>query len=200
MSPKLIDKTEKKTQIIEAAMMVFAKNGFHNTKMIDIADYAGIGKGTIYEYFRSKEEIFHESYLYSMKKMKAQAEIKLHHLTDPTEKLIGIIESFFDSFEAFHDSIYIMFDFWAEGIRKRDQQMENYLREIYYEYRQFIAGILDEGKAQGVFRDIDSNFIASSILGALDGLVLQWIVFSHDYNVHIAIDEFKKMVLTGIRK
>ena len=58
MAPKIVDKEAKKTQIIIAATQVFSKLGVAKTKMIDIAQAAGIGKGTIYEYFRSKEEIF----------------------------------------------------------------------------------------------------------------------------------------------
>ena len=62
MSPKYVDKEEKKRDLLKAAMRVFAQRGVVNTKMADIALAAGIGKGTIYEYFRSKEDIFAEAY------------------------------------------------------------------------------------------------------------------------------------------
>ena len=58
MSPKIIDKEAKKAEILQAAMQVFSRKGVAKTRMADIAVAAGIGKGTIYEYFRSKEEIF----------------------------------------------------------------------------------------------------------------------------------------------
>ena len=200
MSPRIVDKEEKKRQIINAAMPVFARNGLYNTKMADIALAAGIGKGTIYEYFKSKEDIFVEAFEYFMKDMETEVAKKLYKLTDPGEKLIAIIEAFFGSFESFHDSLYIMFDFWAEGIRKRDKRMEDYLKKVYHDYREFMAAILDEGKAKGIFREVDSNMIASSILGAMDGLILQWIIFGHGYDVHKALDEFKNMVLIGIKR
>ena len=62
--PKIVDKEAKKLAILHAAMHVFARQGVVKTKMIDIARYAGIGKGTIYEYFRSKEEIFNSAFQY----------------------------------------------------------------------------------------------------------------------------------------
>ncbi len=200
MSPRIVDKEEKKRQIINAAMSVFAKNGLYSSKMVDIAEAAGIGKGTIYEYFKSKEDIFIEAFEYFMKDMETQIAKKIFRLTDPAEKFTAIIEAFFGSFESFHDSIYIMFDFWAEGIRKRDKKMETLLKKAYGDYREFIAAILEEGKAKGIFRDINSNLVASSIVGAMDGLILQWIIFGHDYDVHQALDEFTNMVLSGIKK
>jgi AcrR family transcriptional regulator len=190
MAPRIVDKEEKKRQIINSAMSVFAKNGLYNSKMVDIAEAAGIGKGTIYEYFKSKEDIFLEAFEYFMKDMETELAKKLFRITDPAEKIVAIIEVFFGTFESFHDSLFVMFDFWAEGIRKRDKRMEELLKKVYHE----------EGKEKNIFRDIDSNMIASSIVGAMDGLILQWIIFGHDYNVHHALEEFKNMVLMGIRK
>ena len=60
--PKIVDKAAKKNEILLAAMRLFAEKGVVNSKMADIAIAAGIGKGTIYEYFRSKEEIFGEAF------------------------------------------------------------------------------------------------------------------------------------------
>jgi AcrR family transcriptional regulator len=60
--PKIIDKDEKKAEILRAAMQVFSQKGVAKTKMIDIAKCARVGKGTIYEYFDSKEDIFREAF------------------------------------------------------------------------------------------------------------------------------------------
>ncbi|MBE9530214.1 MAG: TetR/AcrR family transcriptional regulator, partial [Proteobacteria bacterium] len=62
-----MSKNEKKNQIIEAAAQIFAKNGFSGTIMAEIAHCAGIGKGTIYEYFKSKEELFFAVFEWYMK-------------------------------------------------------------------------------------------------------------------------------------
>ena len=62
MSPKSVDKEAKKRQILEAAIAVFARKGVGNTRIAEIAAEAGTGKGTIYEYFRSKEQLFQEAF------------------------------------------------------------------------------------------------------------------------------------------
>ena len=58
MSPKIVDVEEKKKGIIQAAIGIIARRGLAQTKMEDIAQAAEIGKGTLYEYFKSKDEIF----------------------------------------------------------------------------------------------------------------------------------------------
>ncbi len=67
MTPPPIDKDEKKIKILKAAMDVFAEKGFHTARMADVAEIAEIGKGTIYEYFRSKEDLFMELFTFVMK-------------------------------------------------------------------------------------------------------------------------------------
>ena len=60
MSPLIVDKEEKKRKILQAASDIFVEKGFSNVVISDIAQAAGIGKGTVYEYFKSKEELFSE--------------------------------------------------------------------------------------------------------------------------------------------
>ena len=200
MSPRIIDKEEKKRQIIGAAIKVFAQKGLYNTKMSDIAVAAGIGKGTIYEYFKSKDDIFWGAFNLMMQEMETNMAKSLFAVTDPAEKLTAIIKVFFSSLDVFRDSSYIMFDFWAEGIRKRDTKTDILLIDIYNKYRTVFASILEEGNEKGYFVDIDTNIVASIILGAMDGLILQWILFGQDYDVNKALTEFTNMVLSGIKK
>ena len=72
----------------------------------------------------------------------------------------------------------IMMDYWAEGIRNKDEKILNSinLRKIYTEFRTMIKIILDNGMNQGVFRKVDSHHVASVLIGALDGVMLQWIM------------------------
>ncbi len=58
MSPIRVDKEEKRKEILKAALVVFSQKGFHKTSMNDIAQKAEIGKGTLYDYFKSKDELF----------------------------------------------------------------------------------------------------------------------------------------------
>ena len=84
--PRSIDKQAKKQDIIKAAMKVFAQKGFANTKMADVAEMANIGKGTIYEYFKSKEEIFEFVFSHFMESMETSVARAIFKITDPVKK------------------------------------------------------------------------------------------------------------------
>ena len=91
--PRIVDKEAKKLQILHVAMRVFARKGVVKTKMIDIATEAGIGKGTIYEYFRSKDAIFVSAFTYFFETMQAELKQALASEHNPVRQLQILAES-----------------------------------------------------------------------------------------------------------
>ena len=179
MAPKIVDKDAKKIEIIHAAVKVFSEKGMVKAKMADIALEAGIGKGTIYEYFRSKEEVFASGFQMFFQGMENQIESALSSTTDPVEQLKLLINLSFKSFlQHGSDLAMIMMDFWAEVIRNKDEKILNSidLRQIYHEFRIMIQSIINNGIEQGVFRQVDTHNVAALLIGALDGIMLQWIM------------------------
>lgn len=179
MTPKIVDKEAKKMDIINAAVKVFSTKGMVKAKMADIALEAGVGKGTIYEYFRSKEDVFASGFQIFFQEMQQQIEGAIKSTSDPVEQLRFLINVSFKNF-LYHgsDMAMVMMDYWAEGIRNKDENILNAinLRKLYSEFRTIIKTILDNGMREGVFRKVDSHHVASLLIGALDGLMLQWIM------------------------
>ncbi len=201
MSPKIIDKEEKKKQIIQAAIQVFSKNGITKSKMIDIAKAAGIGKGTIYEYFRSKEEIFNAAFHAMFGEMNAMLNKGLQSTDDPKEKLellVGITLDYHK--EDAGEFAGIMMDFWAEGIRtKNDELLETvHLKQIYEQYRAMISQITIEGIEKGIFKQVDPNAFAAITIGALDGLFLQIIMDPNVINIEKIKKTFSNTLFDGL--
>ena len=200
MSPKVIDKNLKKIEILEAAMKVFAQKGIANTKMADVAEAAMVGKGTIYEYFKSKEEIINEGYVYFMDKINTIMAKQLYKVFDPIEKLKAIMTGWVRLIEDTSiDFLGIMMDFWAEGIRRREEDSIFNLKQLYAENRQLIIEILEEGIAKGKIRAVDSTIAASIIIGALDGLFLQWLVDQDLFRFEESSEVFIKTFLQGLQ-
>ena len=177
--PKIVDKEAKKMEILHAAMHVFARKGVVNTKMIDIATTASIGKGTIYEYFRSKEEIFTSAFIYYYQMMQSMVQKALTREDNPVKQLEVILSVSLEAFMHFGEEFAdIMMDFWAEGIRNKDQDFLDAinLKGIYSDYRAMIKKILESGVKSGIFKPIDTKSTASVLIGAFDGILLQWIM------------------------
>jgi AcrR family transcriptional regulator len=200
--PKIVDKDAKKMDILHAAMRVFSQKGVIKTKMIDIAIAAGVGKGTIYEYFRSKEEIFATAFSYFFENMSSSINQALNDEKDPLRQLKLLVDKSFDAIlHGEDDFAEIMMDFWAEGVRNKNEDVLQSinLKAIYAEYRNMVKQILENGIASGVFRPIDTHTAASVFIGSFDGIMLQWILDRTAINLpkvtEVLIDSFVNGVI-----
>lgn len=202
MAPRIIDKEKKKKQILLAAMTVFAKKGVKNSRMVDIAQQAGIGKGTIYEYFRNRDEILVEAFYLVMGEMEAKLKSVLDDTKNPEEKVRAMIQLAYDTLSQFTaDFIEIFVDFWSEGIRHRgkDENLAINLQAIYAKYRQQLSEVLSEGTTKGHFRQMDTSAVASALMAITDGLLLQLILDRQAFDQSSVIDEALNMILHGIK-
>ena len=199
--PKIIDKEEKKTRILEASIRIFAEKGLNNTKIADIANAADIGKGTVYEYFSSKDEIFRASYWFFMGKINEILFQKLQHLSDPLEKLQAFFSAWMEILQGeYLEYLEIILDFWAEGMRKNKDSMTFDLAQFYDQYRRFLADLLEECIAIQEIKHVDTKVAASILLGSLDGLMIQWIMDRSIFNIRVAIELFAKIFIQGLKK
>lgn len=197
MAPKIINKEKKKQQILEAAIRVFAKLGLPNTKMLHIAEAAGIGKGTIYEYFESKEDLFIAAFNVFMNESKLKIDKMLRSVDDPQEKL----RMYFQGWSEFMDSDLIefadiMLDMWAEGIRHGQQKID--LKAMYEAYRSQIIDILEEGIRLKRFKPMNTTIVSSVIIGTLDGLLIQWVMDKDIYSFKEAMSALENIIIDGI--
>lgn len=177
--PRIVNRQEKETHILLNALKVFARRGFKEATISEIAREAGTGKGTIYEYFRSKEQILEKGFALFFSNLEKHfiGAVKKH--TDPAEKLNALFDLLFSELSAFGERFpEVMLDFWAEGIRNksRDSQPVLDLVHMYRHFRQIIIDILREGMKRNVFQITDPVLEASIILAIVDGLLLQWVM------------------------
>jgi len=174
--PIVVDKHQKRKEILAASMQVFAQKGFHRTRMEEVAAAAHIGKGTIYEYFRSKTDLFlslHDHMLAELKEFYSQ---ELQGIEDPPEVLVRFIKAAFETFREWEPFFIVFCDFWAEGGRGEHQTLlQSQLRDAYRQSRTDLALVIEAGIAQRVFRCEDPLLAAEFILACLDGLVLHWL-------------------------
>ncbi len=200
--PRIVDKEAKKMDILHVAMRVFARKGVVKTKMIDIATEAGIGKGTIYEYFQSKEDIFTTSFAYFFESLEANVTQAISSEPNPIKQLRILAELSLKSvLHGNADYADIMMEFWAEGVRNKDEELlkKINLKGVYTEYRALVTKILENGIEQGVFRSIDPTTAASVFIGAFDGVMLQWIMDRKAINLDKIVDFLLDGFVNGIK-
>lgn len=200
MSPKIIDKEAKKQEILKAAMKVFAQKGVTNTKMVDVAEAAGIGKGTIYEYFKSKEDIFTEAFHHFIEQLDAVMAKRMFKIYDPIEKLTALVQGWVEVVQdSSSDFMEIMMDFWAEGVRHKQKATAFDLNKMYEEYRRMVKEILEEGIAKDRIKPVNTTIAASILIGSLDGLMLQWILDHDLFQLEEVAKVLTKSFLEGLK-
>ncbi|HEX7208152.1 MAG TPA: TetR/AcrR family transcriptional regulator [Nitrososphaeraceae archaeon] len=196
MCPRVTDqyKTEVKEKIVQAAIATFSKYGYDKTRMDDIAESANLGKGTLYLYFKSKEELFYAISENSIKELKEQ----LSKLFSKKEDLVHDAEKFYDQYRnLIHDSEKVSFEMIAESSRNPK------LRKALYEQRMKVYDIvIDYLRRQiekGFFRkDMDVNAIASGLVALYDGLTISKLLGISEYYNKKAWTQTIRAIFTGI--
>src|SRR5207302_8909353 len=154
----------KREAILRAATRVFARNGYFNSKVADIAAAAGVADGTVYLYFKSKEEVLHSIFDQNMAEAIAAARKTIEKLKDPREKLRQIARLHLERLGADRD-LAVVFQVELRGSTKF---MEEFSAAGFAGYLALIRSTFEEGQRAGVFRpDLNAKIVAKILFGAL---------------------------------
>jgi TetR/AcrR family fatty acid metabolism transcriptional regulator len=182
---------------MRAATSVFAHNGNFNSKVADIAREAGVADGTVYLYFKSKEDILHSIFDRSVEEALDAARKQIERVTDPREKLRQIAALHLERLGADRD-LAVVFQVELRGSTKF---MEEFSAAGFAEYLALIRSTFEEGQRAGVFRaDLNSNVVAKILFGALDEMATNWILSKRRYKLAPMADEVLDIFLNGVNK
>lgn len=201
MSALIVNKTKKKEEIILAALKVFSEKGLSNSTIKEIAERAGIGKGTIYEYFTDKSEIIHSAFFYFQKFFEVDMGIILLSKENGAIKLRNLMRSILSIIKSENNNyLDLMFDFWAEGIKGHEKGvMLAEMNKFYKSYRKLFEDVLREGIKDGSIRkDIDPFETSSIIIGTLDGVMVQWILDKKVIDLKNIEKNLLNLILKGV--
>lgn len=187
---------DKREAILRAAISVFAHNGYFNSKVADIAREAGVADGTVYLYFKSKEEILHQIFDRSVDEALASAREEISLITDPRDKLRRIALLHLERLGADRD-LAVVFQVELRGSTKF---MEEFSAAGFAEYLSLIRTTFEEGQQAGVFRDdLNSNVVAKIVFGALDEMATNWILSKRRYKLAPMADQVLDILLNGVK-
>ncbi len=201
MQKRQENREKKQAAILGAALAVFSEKGFAAAKIIDIAKAANVGKGTIYEYHKSKEDLFFALCRWYVDQMAKNAMVDAQSLGGDAEKRLRIlITSLVNAFYREIDSFALFLEFWAAaGNPATRDRFRSILLSVYDQLRNIIITLVDEGRETGIYRqDVDSLSIAAGLMGAMDGMMLQaWM--DRDFDVLPAADRVINTLIRGMK-
>ena len=182
MSPPAL--SSKRDAILQAAARLFARQGYAATSVAQIAAAAGIGKGTTYAYFPSKEALFFEVFTWLYARVEANLNVSIATLGGSAgQRLRAMSDTIMASWAEFQDIFGLVMEFWVAsatpGIRPRFQQA---FKSAYLNFRRTVAALIEDGVARGEFDpSADSKALAAGVVGSWDALLLQaWFDDSFD--------------------
>ena len=170
------ERGDKRSRLVAAASSVFAEMGYASTRVADIAERAEVGKGTVYEYFASKEELLFAVFESINQDVAARLDSALNEGGSSWDQLERLLEIGAAVAVEQHDLQPVVLDFWAAS-RGRDfeQKYRDQVVASYTFYRTVVANFLSEGQNSGEFRsDVDIDGIATVLVAAIDGLGIQF--------------------------
>lgn len=172
-STKRNGRAEKRDRIIDAATEVFAAKGFHSARISDIARLAGVADGTIYLYFKNKEDLLLSIFEEKMEALLTELRSALDGVDAPMERMRIYAKQHFSNLERYPALAQV---FQVE-LRQSHKFIHDYRPEKLWEYLAVFGEIIRDGQARGVIRaDVDPYLAQWAFFGALDELSIQWVV------------------------
>lgn len=188
---------DKREAILRAAIKVFARKGYFNSKVNDIASAAGIADGTVYLYFKSKDEILHSIFDRAMGEFIAEGRRELAEISGAKARLTRIAQLHMEKLGADRD-LAVVFQVELRGSTKH---MREFSAAGFAEYLDIIRRTIEEGQDAGELRDDIKAITAAKIFyGALDEMVTNWILSKRSYPLVPMAGEVLKVFSNGIQK
>ncbi len=167
-----MEKKIKRNLMIEAAFSLFLKNGYLNTKVIDIAEEAGVGKGTVYEYFPSKELLFAEVFRLKILSDYGEIEKLIRSKMSAEKKLLKYVAFEAKNMKKFGDSLHMLPDMVMSSDAFKNEALQKTIYDLWVLRFNAMHSIIKEGIANGEFLPADSELVAMSVMGSLNFFLL----------------------------
>ncbi len=185
----------KRESILRSATRVFARNGYFNSKVADIAREAEVADGTVYLYFKSKEEILHCIFDQNMAEAIAAGRVLIAKIRDPGEKLRRIAMLHLERLGADRD-LAVVFQVELRGSTKF---MREFSAAGFAEYLGLLRQTFEEGQRSGVFRkNLNAKLVSKILFGALDEMATNWIISKRRYKLEPMAQVVMDVFLNGV--
>jgi TetR/AcrR family fatty acid metabolism transcriptional regulator len=191
----IISNVDKRDAILKAATEVFARRGYFQSQVADVARAAGVAAGTVYLYFRSKDDLLVSIFERTMKETLAAGSSAIAEVDDPRERLRRIARLHLERMGRDHDLAVV---FQVE-LRQSTKFMERFSSTYLRDYLGIIRDTIADGQAAGVFRGtFNPTIAAKALFGALDEMATNWILTRRKYSLAAQADEVVDLFLNGV--
>jgi TetR/AcrR family fatty acid metabolism transcriptional regulator len=190
-----IEKNHKYHQILEAAIKVFARQGFHQSTVAQIAKEAGVADGTIYLYFKNKDDILVQFFSFRAKQVFESFREQVDRAQNSLDKLRNLIHRHLAEFQRDKDGAIV----YQVETHQNSRLAEAQIKEMSQTYRDIIAEIVEQGQQEGTIRkDLYVGLVKRFIIGAVDEVINTWLHSDGQYDLVSMADPLVDLFVRGI--
>ena len=186
----------KRDAILRAAIDVFAERGFFNAQVADVARAAGVAAGTVYLYFKSKDDLLVSIFERSMREGLTKGRAAVADESDPRERLLRLARAHLARLGRDRNLAIV---FQVE-LRQSTKFMERFSATLLRDYLGLIREAVADGQREGLFRsDVKATAMAKMLFGALDEMATNWILSRRRYSLEAEADTVVDVFISGAR-
>jgi TetR/AcrR family fatty acid metabolism transcriptional regulator len=192
---KRIEKNHKYHQILEAAVKVFARQGFHQSTVAQIAKEAGVADGTIYLYFKNKDDILVQFFSFRAKQVFESFREEVDRAETSADKLRNLVRRHLAEFQRDRDGAVV----YQVETHQNSRLVEAQIKEMSKMYRDLISEIVEQGQQEGTIRkDLYVGLVKRFIIGAVDEVINTWLHSNGEYDLVSMADPLVELFIKGI--
>ena len=189
------NKNNKYHLILEAAVKVFARQGFYQSTVAQIAKEAGVADGTIYLYFKNKDDILVNFFHYKTKQVFERFRVEVDKAESGLDKLRNLIRRHLAEFQKDRDMAVL----YQVGTHQIDRLAEEQIRDMSKMYQDIVSEIVEVGQQEGSIRkDLYVGLVKRFILGGVDEVINTWLHSESDYDLVSMADPLVELFIRGI--
>ncbi|AGK55142.1 MAG: TetR family transcriptional regulator [Bacillus sp. (in: firmicutes)] len=187
----------KYRQIIDAAVVVIAQNGYHQAQVAKIAKQAGVADGTIYLYFKNKEDILISLFEEKMGNFVENIQSKIAGFNTAAEKLLVMVETHFEMLSNDHHLAIVT----QLELRQSSIELRLKINDVLKGYLKVVDQILQEGIENGEFpENLDVRLTRQMIFGTIDEMITTWVMNEERYDLTALAPKVHQLLLNGCGK
>jgi TetR/AcrR family fatty acid metabolism transcriptional regulator len=189
------DKNSKYHLILEAAVKVFARFGFYQSTISQIAKEAGVADGTIYLYFKNKDDILVQFFSYRTKQVFERFRAEVSQAENSVDKLRRLIRRHLNEFQRDRDMAVV----YQVETHQNSRLAESQIREMSKMYQDLLSEIVEIGQQEGnIRRNLYVGLVKRFILGAVDEVINTWLHSEKEYDLGSMADPLVELFIKGI--
>ena len=190
--------TQRKKQILDAALHVLVQNGYEQARMDDVVQSSNLSKGAIYWYYKSKKEM----YLDLVNFWVMRYSVILNHIVaeeaSPSRQLKDLFQFFIDQYETDPQPFAALTEFWS--MAQKDDEFNTKLQKVYTHFLELIEDIILRGVQSGEFKKLDIRMTALSIMVNIESINWFTLFDTHGVSVKEYMQTITDFILAGILK